>query len=194
VFPSPDILKVMLKKFAKSSFDLIFINQEMIEYSFDEFQTVIPLLVKYLNTKHGHVIVNSIAPFGDRGNVASETWKMLIYLKTFQNIDSSLGGFDNGLLVFRFRPNLYVVRNDTIEIEAIEAEQHAFRDVTPQDHFFQIVDRFIPVLDFYHMLKWLSGSGDTARYTSIPWNKYCTNESHADEIPGEIYSHPFILC
>lgn len=203
MFPSYDILKVMLKKFEKNSFDFIFVNQEMIEYSFEEFQQVIPVLVKYLNVKQGNIIVNSIIPneTGGLNTGNSDTWKFLVYLKSFGDIDSAVGAFDSGILVFHFRPNHIpgiVLHNDTSEIEAIVAERHRYRAVTPLDHFFAVADRFIPILDFYHMMKWLSGNGNTFEYTSVPWNKVCSNASlqngPLDDLMSERDSRPYIEC
>lgn len=200
VFPSPDILRKMLKKFPAHSFELIFVNQEMIEYSFDEFQRVVPLLAKYLHVQRGTVVVNSIAPAA--AAAASEAWKLLIYLKTFRDIDSAVGAFDGGVLVFRFRANGFVLHNDTEEIRAISISQqeHRLGSVAPHEHFFHIADRFVPVLDFLHLHWWLSGGRgrDTTYYTSVPLDKICVNASGlSSEWAGrvdDLQSRPYLIC
>jgi hypothetical protein len=171
VFPTPAALKIMLKKFEKKSFDLIFINQEAIKYSFDEFQVVMPMLIKYLNVQKGTLLMNGIVLLGQ--SIDSVTWKFLIYLKAFQDIDSAVGAFDNGILILRLQNNPYLFFNDSKEIEVISHERHEFRYVSESDHFFQIADLFLPVLDFLQMHEWLSITGGTVKFTSIPWDKTC---------------------
>jgi hypothetical protein len=192
----------MLQKLEKKSFDLIFINQESVEYSYEEFQVVIPLLVRYLHLKRGVVVMNGIMP-AERP-IESDTWKFLIYLKAFANIDSALGSFDNGVLVFRVRENLFQIHNETTEIGAIidlsNTHSHVFHDyVSPYDHFYQVADTFVPVLDFYHMHKWLSDQEEalTVYYTSIYMRKSCVDLSSKESVDamnkGE-GDRPFILC
>ena len=188
----------MLKKFKKQSFELIFINQEVIQYSFEEFQEVMPMLMKYLNTKIGCVIMNSIIPMG-KPMVENETWKFLIHLKSFLDVDSALGAFDNGLLVLRIRRNTYMLRDDSEEIEAITQEQHEFRDLTPSEYFFEIADSFIPVLDLFHMHEWLSEENvGTAKFTSIPWDKVCVsppnNQTSNGHHVAQRRERPIVLC
>ena len=183
----------MLQKIAKNSFfDLIFINQEAIKYEFDEFQVVLPILFKYLNRKYGIMLMNAITPLENVPN--SDNWKLLIYVKTFLDVDSALGAFDNGILLIRGRMNQYQIHNDTNEIDVIYREVHMYREVNPSEFFFGIADKFLPVLDFFYLHHWLSMPEGTVKFTSVPWNKLCIVPPYfgADNLMEN--SRPLILC
>lgn len=199
MFPSPDILKIMLKKLEKKSFELIFINHEAIQYSYEEFQIIMPILMQYLEPKKGSVVINSMIPV--HKSMQSETWKFLIHLKAFLDVDSALGAFDNGLLVLRIRTNRYLIYDDSKEIAAVtrvalerHEEQCERLCLTPSEHFFEVADSFVPILDFFQLHEWLSLTSGTVKLTAIPWDKSCLMPPYKHPSGNIELDHPIVVC
>ncbi len=191
VLPTPAALKVMIKKYEKHSFELIFINQEAIQYSFEEFKVVMPLLIRLLHVRKGSVIINAMIPTLTRPT-DDESWKFLLHMKAFVDVDIALGAFDSGVLVIRSRQNGYMLRDDAEEIDAVMQERHEMLHISPSDYFFHIADRFVPILDFLHLHKWLSLQYGTVKFTAIPWDKLCVLDP--DENITNVGQRPDVIC
>jgi hypothetical protein len=155
---TPDEISNQLGAHSRHTFDLIVVNQEVLNFDFEHLKHIVMECLPSLQTHTGMLVVNHmLAPryFIDDDivdvNKVTDAWKLLADVRQHEYFDAALANFDNGLLIFCLRTNPYV-QNAQYFLDRSESILKQF------------LDRIIPILTLSEVHKWLSNSTGTTRY------------------------------